>query len=171
MLFNKQTITKQEIRVKRNVHLWKTRLKWESCLFFYSWSVLSLSCFFKKIWHTLNGIHIFHCLFLVCLFNRLSAPLPSSLCLPYHGVIHLSALFVSPPACTLTFCSVKHYCKAVTRNRCSRPIYSEARVSGSQLRAETDSIRVPGSCVTPLLLLRSLSSGISFLLASRGRQC
>lgn len=169
MLFNKQS-KKKSASLEKQIEM---RLFF--CFFFNLGHDLKSFMLLKKKkkekWHTLNGIHIFHRLFLVCLLNRLSAPLPSSLCLPYHGVIHLSALFVSPPACTLTFCSVKHYCKAVTRNRCSRPIYSKARVSDSQLRAETDSIRVPGSCVVPLLLLRSLSSGISFLLASLGRRC
>ena len=43
--------------------------------------------------------------------------------------------------CTLTFCSVKPYCSVLTRNRCSRPIYSKLWVSSFHLQEQSGTFR------------------------------
>lgn len=50
----------------------------------------------------------------------------------------------SPPdaGCTMTFCSVKPHCSALTQNRCSRPIYSKLWASSFHLQEQSGTLGV-----------------------------
>lgn len=70
-------------------------------------------------------------------------------------------LHAVPPhatACTTSFCSVKPCCGALTRNRCSRPIYNELWVSSFHLQEQSGTLGSLGSSAisSRLLLLLSL---------------
>lgn len=65
--------------------------------------------------------------------------LPLALFAPLNNQSSKHMYSAPPPAtgCTLTFCSVKPYCNALTWNRCSRPIYSKLWVSSFHLQEQS----------------------------------
>lgn len=127
--------------------------------------------YFYSIWCM---VYVFYCRIVSLSPYLIIIPCPVSLLFLSVSQLTIVPSIFQPffqPLWTLTFCSINHYCISVTRNRCSRPIYSELRVSADRLQERTDSLESFELCgATPVALttLRSLkprfpSHRISFL--------
>ena len=83
-------------------------------------------------------------LFLLLVFFLLLTDSQMGRCMLHHPV----------PLCTVTFFSVKLYCSALTRNRCSRPIYNKLWVSSLHLQEQAGTLGSLGfSAISHRLLL------------------
>lgn len=88
-------------------------------------------------------VYVFHCRIVSLSPYLIIIPCPASLLFLSVSRLTIVPSIFQPffqPLWTLTFCSINHCCISVTRNRCSRPIYSELWVSADRLQERTDSL-------------------------------